>query len=300
MKSHPKASVVILTRNRKDQLRETIENSLNQFYSPLEVVVIDNGSSDGTRKMCEEQFGDNRIVYRALEENRGVAGGRNVGIKEAEGKILVFIDDDAVFSDAKAVLRAVNLFEERENLGAIAFKSIDADSKRVVWQEIPLKDRDRDYNKEQATSYFVGVGHAIKREVFETVGIYSDRFTYAFEELDLSFRIIDAGYSIIYKPEIEVLHKNSAESRIPDLNYWKKMLENRIRTSIRNLPWRHVFVGSLIWSGFVFFKSRGRVGVLVSAYKNLLKDRNILLEERKTVSPETLKKLKDLQGRVYF
>jgi len=295
--SPAKVSIVILTHDRKEELKETVDSALNQDYENFEVVVIDNGSTDGTERFCRNSFEEAPFRYRRLEENRGVGGGRNVGIREANGEILVFIDDDAVFQRNQAIREVVDKFDRSGKLGAIAFKSLDYEGGNLVWQEVPLKDRSCDPGMEQKTSYYVGVGHAIRREVLDKVGLYSDRFFYGFEELDLSFRIMDAGYRIIYCPRVAVLHKNPATDKTRGPEYWKNMLENRIRTSLRNLPWRYFLSSSIIWSVFVLYESGGRIDVLWKAYGKLMGERRKIMKERKPISAETLDRVKRAHGR---
>lgn len=295
-----KVSVIILTYKREDELAECLESILNQNYTQIEVIIIDNGNSEKTRKLIEDGFTDPRINYFSMDENRGVAGGRNEGVKRSSGEILVFIDDDALFPEPDAITQIVRRFAGSSELGVMSFKSLDYESGDPVWQEIPLKDRSLSLEKEQETSYYLGGACAIRKEVFDRVGLYSDKFVYAFEELDLSFRIVEDGRKIIYFPAVEILHKNPPESGTKSPEYWEKMLENRIRASVRNLPWRYVILSGLIWSGYIILTTKGRLDVLARSYRNLIMDRRMLLKERSPVSFETIAKLKNTQGRVLY
>ncbi|MBS3793257.1 glycosyltransferase [Candidatus Bipolaricaulota bacterium] len=295
-----KVSVIILTYKREDELAECIESILGQDYSPIEVTIIDNGDSEKTRKLIENRFSDPRINYFPMDENRGVAGGRNEGVKRSNGEIMVFIDDDALFRGPDAITQIMRRFADSSDLGVISFKSLDYESGDPVWQEIPLRDKSLNLDEEQETSYYLGGACAIRKEVFDRVGLYSDKFVYAFEELDLSFRIVEDGYRIIYFPTVAILHKNPPERGDKSLGYWEKMLENRIRASVRNLPWRYVFFSGLIWSGYILLRTKGRLDVLARSYGNLIRDRKVLLKERNPISFETITKLKNIQGRVLY
>jgi glycosyltransferase involved in cell wall biosynthesis len=96
---NPKVSVIIPTYNRAVDVRKAIESVLAQTFSGLEVIVVDDGSSDDTGKILGEVFGD-RIRYYA-QANRGVSVARNKGIAEARGDWIAFLDSDDLWESEK-------------------------------------------------------------------------------------------------------------------------------------------------------------------------------------------------------
>jgi glycosyltransferase involved in cell wall biosynthesis len=96
---NPKVSVVIPTYNRAAKVRATIESVLAQTMTDLEVIVVDDGSSDGTGKILEETFGD-RIRYYA-QANKGASVARNKGVEEARGEWIAFLDSDDLWEREK-------------------------------------------------------------------------------------------------------------------------------------------------------------------------------------------------------
>jgi glycosyltransferase involved in cell wall biosynthesis len=96
---NPKVSVVIPTYNRADKVRNGIESVLAQSFTDLEVIVVDDGSSDGTGKILGEIFGD-RIRYYA-QANQGVSVARNKGVEEARGEWIAFLDSDDLWEKDK-------------------------------------------------------------------------------------------------------------------------------------------------------------------------------------------------------
>jgi glycosyltransferase involved in cell wall biosynthesis len=89
---NPRISVVIPTYNRADKVRTAVESALLQTVSGVEVIVVDDGSTDGTGKLLEEHYGG-RIRYFA-QPNQGVSVARNKGISEAQGEWIAFLDSD--------------------------------------------------------------------------------------------------------------------------------------------------------------------------------------------------------------
>ena len=301
MNTRPLVSFVIATYNRKKELKEAIESILRQKYRPIEIIVVDNGSTDGTAQMIAREFsGLPFLKYERLEKNLGAALGKNAGIKRAKGEIVVIMDDDAELAEPSAVEKIVERFRQDEKVGLLSLKSINFFTGKIDRKEFPHRDKSLSAEEEFETSYFVGVGHAVRREVFEKAGFYPSYSPYYGEELDLSFRILDAGYKIIYFPRATVLHKVSPRGRITGSKYWEKTLENRIKTSLRNLPWRYVLISSVIWTLFVLAKARGNLLVVLRAYRAITRDFRQLLAERRVIKGETIKKIKKLKGRLYY
>src|ERR1019366_10028396 len=96
---HPKVSVVIPTYNRAAAVPRAIESVLAQTVTGLEVIVVDDGSSDGTGQILGEMFGD-RIRYYA-QANHGVSVARNKGVEEARGEWIAFLDSDDLWEKEK-------------------------------------------------------------------------------------------------------------------------------------------------------------------------------------------------------
>lgn len=298
---NPLVSFVVATFNRKDVLRQALRLVLQQDYEPKETIVIDNNSADGTAEMIQSEFSAENVKYVRLQRNKGAAGGKNEGIRRANGKFIIITDDDALFESKDSTKRIVERFNQDANVGLLSLKSIDFYTREVDRKEFPHVDKSLDANREFETSYFVGTGHAVRREVVDRAGLYCDDFfPYAFEELDWSFRIIDAGFKIVYFPDVVVLHKKAPQGRVSETSMWTRMLENRIRTSIRNLPWRYVILSSLVWTGYVTLKTRGDVIVVVKALWHILTQIRNLIRQRRPISTESLRRIKRMKGRLAY
>lgn len=107
---NPKISVVIPTYNRADKVRKAIESVLAQGFSDLEVIVVDDGSSDGTKQVLNEEYGD-RIRY-FFQRNQGASVARNRGVAEARGEWIAFLDSDDLWETEKleCQLKALETF----------------------------------------------------------------------------------------------------------------------------------------------------------------------------------------------
>jgi glycosyltransferase involved in cell wall biosynthesis len=109
-------SVIIPTYNRADTLSRAIESVLNQTYSNLELIIVDDGSSDNaTELLSKEKNKDKRIKYIRFSENKGVAAARNAGIKESRGDYIAFLDSDDQWLPDKLKL-SLEVFKNNSDL----------------------------------------------------------------------------------------------------------------------------------------------------------------------------------------
>lgn len=180
------ATVVITTKDRKQDLRRAVQSAVEQTATP-EVLVIDDGSSDGTAEMICEDF-PSVLVYRE-EESAGLIVRRNQGARMAEGDVIFSIDDDAEFSSSHVVEQTLREFDDPRT-GAVAIPYVDVKRSPEVRQEAP--DSDGRY----CTFAFRGTAHALRRDLFLELGGYRDHLVHQGEEMDYCIRMLDAGYVV--------------------------------------------------------------------------------------------------------
>lgn len=301
MTQSPLVSYVIATYNRPGDLAETLESVLDQEYEPLEVVVVCN-STDETPSLFEAgaRFDRDRVRYFHYPERMGVPKARNVGYEHARGDILVTLDDDAVLRDAGATGRVVSLLEAHDEVGVLAFQCRDYYSGELNLHETPdPPELEMTPAQEYRAANFVGVGNAIRRSTLEAAGGYPEDFVYGFEEMDLSFRVHDTGYDILYTPEVTVYHKKAATGRRTALETRERLVENRIKLAVRNLPVHYVLFTALIWSAYAAALTR-RPSSLARIYRRLYENRDELLEARSVVGPQTIDRVKARRAMLFL
>lgn len=302
--SDKKVSFLVITMDRFEDLQECVDSILNQKYENIELVILDNGSKlEEWNRFKQKYQDDGRFRLIRSEQNLGVAGGRNRAMGEATGDILISIDDDAIICDENLTSRVVEQLGKDKKVGALAFRIINYFTKEVRRSEFPTKDKDRSDEERFEVGRFIGAGHAIKSTVIEDVGGYRNYFPYGHEEIDLSIRIIENGYKIMYEPSCEIFHKQTPESRVFTQRtiFLANMLEKRIRVSIHNLPWRYVFTTAFIRTGqFLIDKSNFNVISIIYAYLLILKNFSDIIEDRCVVSDETIKKLWNINGPLLY
>ncbi|MDB2283295.1 glycosyltransferase family 2 protein [Halorubrum ezzemoulense] len=301
MDSPPLVSYIIATYNRREDLCDCLESIVEQSYDRQEIIVVSNSDKPEADLFgAGGKFGDVDVKFVHTPTRQGVPEARNSGFEIGSGDIYVTVDDDAVLTTQDVTTHVVNEFLTTPELGAIAFRSKNADSGEVQAYEFPHRDETRPKNYAFETTYFIGVANAIRSEALDRAGQYPEDFEYGFEELDLAFRILDAGYRIRYVPKACVRHKESPAGRYPDKIVIQKRVENRIRVGVRNLPWRFVIVSALTWVLYSLWMGRGDPRPAMRALNNLLHDTDELLEDRSVISRKTLRRVKALDGRLYW
>jgi len=194
-------SVVIPTFNRASLLARTLESVCAQRFTDFELIVVDNGSSDGTADLVRG-FGE-RVQYVSQAKNQGPGGGRNAGALWARGDYLAFLDsDDWWFPWTLACF--AKLIEQHllpTILGARLVEFSDEEQLAVV-KEAPIQaDVFADFFASHRSSYFVGAGMSVlRRKEFLKTGGYTEKPINA-EDHDLILRLGDArGFVQVTSP----------------------------------------------------------------------------------------------------
>lgn len=178
------ATVVITTRNRKEDLCKSIASALSQTV-PLKVLVIDDGSTDGSFDLVRRKFPD--VQIRRSETSLGCVVQRNRAAQIAETTIIVSMDDDAVFSTPHVMETTLREFDH-PRVGAVAIPFIDVNRASSVYQRAPQAEGI------YATYCFIGTAHALRRDLFLSLGGYREMLVHQGEEEDYCTRMLNAGY----------------------------------------------------------------------------------------------------------
>jgi GT2 family glycosyltransferase len=233
----PTVSVVILTHNRKEILRQSLSSVLLLDWPGLEIVVVDNVSTDGSPEMIEQEFGAAvHVVRRKIDSP---TAGRNEGFRLAKGDIILSLDNDMTISDPQSIRKAVALFEQLPKVGLITVciagaEAPDTPLRNHWWHCVPFEIGKHRFFY---TDYFSEGALFLRASTFRDTGGYDDDFWGCFESVDFALRIFRAGYDILYTPTISTvelqLSRSEHKTRSPR-NYL--FLRNKIWTAWKNYP----------------------------------------------------------------
>ncbi len=222
----PPVAIVILTWNQREVTLECL-GSLEQMDYPderLEIIVVDNGSSDGTSEAIGDRFPAVTVIRN--EENLGFAGGNNVGIRSAlvsDASCIMLLNNDTVV-DRPMLRTLVAVLESNADAGIVGPKMLYFDEPNIVWcagnairwrtgDSVRLGAETRDTTRQvqpQEVDFITACGICLRREVIEEIGLLDPRFFIYYEETDWCMRARDAGWHIMYAPEARLWHKVSA------------------------------------------------------------------------------------------
>ena len=253
----PLVSVLIGTRDRYLSLLRCLSSVLSEDYPKLEVLVLDDCSQKSN--ICGRIVGeinDPRVKCFRSERQLGVAGGRNFLMKRARGEIFIVVDDDAVFADKNTIRSTVAHFLEAPDVSVLAFKIVNHEGTNQDLR-IPFSRRSRKkwpklHEETGLVSYYLGGAYALRREVIERCGLYQEDLLFGEEELDLSYRVIQAGLKILYTPFIVVHHypespvvgNDPGKHTVTELKF---RVRNRIWVAYKYLPFPYLPVHLLIY-----------------------------------------------------
>ncbi len=213
-------SVIIPHWNAAHHLPTCLNSLRSQTYPRVEVIVADNGSTDGSLELLARDYAWARVL--PLGENRGFAGACNAGMREARGEIVVLLNNDTE-ADPRWLEEVVAAFERYPEAGLVASKMLLFDQRdtfhtagdfyrvdsvpgnRGVWQ----KDVGQ-YDREEYVFSACGGSAAYRKAMLEQVGLLDEDFFYSCEDVDLAWRAQLAGYRCVYAPRAVVYHKLSA------------------------------------------------------------------------------------------
>jgi len=222
------ATVVLATWNRKDDLRRAIQTSLDQTV-PVEVIVMDDGSTDGTPDMVRSEFPADRFPHVRLYQD-GVKLGpnrnRHRGIELANAEYVFPIDDDAAFPSPRTVEQSIADFDD-PRIGAVAIPFHEVDE--GVDKQVPP-----DVEGCYVTPRYVGCCVAMRRSVFLACGGYSRGQFNAGEESDLCLRMLGKGYACRLGRADKMSHHRSPV-RNPSSNMFR-VRRNAITRAWQNVP----------------------------------------------------------------
>jgi glycosyltransferase involved in cell wall biosynthesis len=218
------ASVVIATKNRRRELGNALRSALLQSVAP-EVIVIDDGSSDGTSEFVRDTFPQVKVVR--AEVSRGYIFQRNRGAEIARGEILFSIDDDAVFTTEHVVEQTLGEFD-RAIVGAVAIPFIEPRKSVTEHQRAPSAEL------VWVTHDFIGTAHALRRDVFLSLGGYRQELIHQGEESDYCIRMLDAGYIVRAGNADPIHHFESPQRSYERMDFYGS--RNSVMFAWQNVP----------------------------------------------------------------
>jgi GT2 family glycosyltransferase len=273
-------SVIVVTYNALPWVERALES-----VRGLETIVVDHGSTDGTLELVRERFPEARLIE---QENKGLGGGSNAGMRLAAGDYFLLLNSDA-WALEDGVERLAAFADEHPEAAVVGPRLLNPDGSLQpsvrgfpsIWRLATeyfflrkLAPRSRALN----AFYAAGFGHdevreaefvmgsvmLVRREAADTVGLFDEDFFMFSEETDWCYRFRQAGWKVLFTPDAEFVHVGGATTR----QNWGPMFREQVRGHVRFLAKhrgpkeaeraRRLLLASLRLRGVLFPGERGR------------------------------------------
>lgn len=212
----PKVSITVVSCNRKDTLKKCLDSLLKLDYPNYEVLVVDNGSKDGSVEMIKRDFPDVKLICN--ETNLGVVVAHNMGVDNSDAEYLIRVDDD-VELDNNFIKELVDVMEKNRSIG-ISGGKIYWHRTDTIWcvggkinyltgATTTLGEGEKEsgqYDKIREVDY-IGCCMFVRKEMYDKFGMLDSIFSPVYyEDVEFNARIRRGGYRVVYIPTAIAYH----------------------------------------------------------------------------------------------
>jgi GT2 family glycosyltransferase len=319
---YPLVSIVVLNYNGKYHLKTCLDSLLRTKYPNFEIILVDNGSTDGSVESVRQNYPMVRIVR--LSKNIYAAGGLMAGALAAKGKYIAFLANDMEVDEnwlmplvevleripwvAAADAKYRNFYERnRFDDAAAAGRWID-----YFGNNYTRGTREINYGQYDKLACEFGVNTIFKRDIFFKVGGFDTSFLFGYEDIDLGWRLYLTGYEVVYVPQSIIYHKGGGSSREkegaprakPEFYYLIK--RNRLIMLIKNYEVHNMLIALfataieyILTATYFFLTKQKMYGVqIIRALIYVLKNLKKIMRKRALV--QSLRVRKDKEIRKYM
>ncbi|MGW5612748.1 glycosyltransferase family 2 protein [Streptomyces sp. NPDC003877] len=256
----PRIAVAVVTMgNRPAEIDALLESVAKQDVPPERIVIVGNGCP--LPEFARRLSLPGEVTTVELEENLGCPGGRNAALARlrefGDVDVVVDLDDDGLLADADVLRRVRDLYAADERLGVVGFRI--ADEQGETQQRHVPRIGNADPMRGGYVTGFLGGGHALRMAMLDEVGDWPAEFFFAHEETDLAWRAADAGWRILYAPELVLRHPRTSPAR--HAIYYRVNARNRVWLVRRRLPIALVPVHLGVWVLLTLARIRSRAGL---------------------------------------
>jgi len=236
---NPKLSIIILNYNTRELLENCLK-SIKKFKDevPLEVIVSDNSSTDGSPEMVKESFPWVKLISGP---NVSFSGGNNRARNIVSGEYVLFLNSDTLIHK-NTFKKTIEYLQNHEDVGALTCKlvlangKLDKDARRrfptpwISFNRLFLGwgrqywYGDKSENETHEVDAIEGAFVLTRKNILDKVGWLDEKFIFDGEDLDLCFQIKKAGYKVVYYPEVSITHlKKASKDKLTDIQVKRRM-----------------------------------------------------------------------------
>ncbi|WNI27524.1 glycosyltransferase [Streptomyces sp. ITFR-6] len=250
----PRLGVVIVTMGTRPIELAALLASVEKQDVPAARVVLVGNATPLTGITAD-------VTRIPLAENLGCPGGRNVGLRAlseaGEVDVVIELDDDGLLIAPDVFRRVQQLFASDPGLGVVGFRV--ADENGVTERRWVPRLRADDPMRGGPVTAFLGGGHAFSMPMLDGIGHWPAEFFFGHEESDLAWRALDAGWTILYEPELVLQHPRTSPAR--HATHYRFTARNRVWLARRRLPVPLIPVYLGVWISLTMARMRSAAGL---------------------------------------
>lgn len=268
----PKVSIIILNWNGKEDTIECLESLKHITYPNYEILLVDNGSTDGSVECFKERYPETEIIENG--ENLGFAEGNNVGIRRAMDKGTEYVlplNNDTVV-DSHFLEELIEVAEKDQKIGIVGPKIYYYDNKQKInsaggtinWStgvgiNIGIGDIDNgQFNDCKDVDYLMGAAILIKKKLIKEIEGFNKEFFLLLEDTELCVRAQKAGYRTVFCPNSKIYHKEGVSGeKSPNSLYY--MYRNRILFLKKHFPYGYIKWNTVL----IYISIRTILGIMI-------------------------------------
>ena len=207
-------SIIVLNWNEKEMTEECLNSLINQVDDNSEIIVVDNGSTDGSVNYLRKKF--EKIIIIESKNNLGYSGGNNLGVEKSKGEYILILNNDLILDENSIK----EIIKNKDNADILGFKNYYYDQKNIIWaigskvNKLLMKAslvfkgiEDKGQLDNEEVEQIVGSAMLINRKVIDKIGFLDEKYFCYYEETEWQTRAIDKGFTISWIPSAKLWHK---------------------------------------------------------------------------------------------
>ncbi len=280
MKKNPLVSVIIVNFNEAEYTRQCLTSLQKQSYPNIEIIVVDNGSNDDSVKVIKKFP---RIKLIQNKSNLGFATPNNQGVKEAKGEYIFLLNNDA-YVQKDTIKKVIEYMEKNSKVGVVQNKILLAEKPELTDSTGSFFTKtgfliheghaqpDSTSKKPKEVFSIKGASMFARKSLIEKIGLFDDNYFAYFEETDFCWRVLLAGFEVIYLPISTTYHHLGKTSRKQNPSFIQfHSFKNRLNSLIKNLSFfnllyilpLHLFlISGMAFFNLILLKPRNSFGIL--------------------------------------
>ena len=302
----PLVSIIILNYNAGELLFNCIKSIKKSNYSNVEIIVVDNVSSDNSHIKCKEKYQEIKLIQN--KENFGYCGGNNIGIKQATGEFVIILNPDTIVQTncIDELVSAYNKFGE----GLYQPKILSLNEEDIIQSTGNMLHifgfgfaRDKGGKIVDKIEEIEKIGYAsgtclfTSRKVFDKIGLLDEFLFLYHDDLDLGWRAAQIGINSYYVPKSKIFHVESYSLKWSSKKfYWLErnrkycLLTHYSKKTYEQMRFSLMLVDLFVWA---FYFSKGFLGVKIKAELDIRKNKKMI--EKKYRELENKKNISDIE-----